>query len=65
MERDIVEKAIKSLEGGDFNCMPMVQFREPSYQFETATRNMVAKAGCKLEWKNTFRGGCWHLVPNA
>lgn len=62
MERTIVKKAIESMKGG-FNCMPIPVYRDPSYQFEAETMEMVSAAGFQLKWLDTFKGGCWHVIP--
>lgn len=65
MEKIIVEQAMKAMKEGEFNCMPMPEYRDSTYQFKTATQNMVAEAGYQLKWLNTFKGGCWHVIPAA
>ncbi|MBQ3145628.1 MAG: hypothetical protein IJB90_03560 [Clostridia bacterium] len=63
MEKSIVERAIGSIKECNFNCMPMPEFREKEYRFEDATKKMVADAGYELKWLDTFKGGCWHVIP--
>ena len=64
MERNIVKSAINSMKEAKFNCMPMPQYRDKEYKFEKATHDMAAEANCHLEWMDTFKGGCWHVIPN-
>ena len=64
-EKNIVKEAIEAMKGGDFNCMPMPEFRDKEYQFETETLNIVSEAGYRLKWLDTMKGGCWHVVAGT
>jgi len=63
-EKNIVENAINSMKECEFNCMPMPEFRDKYHQFDSDTQKMVSEANCRLEWLNTHKNGCWHVIPN-
>ena len=62
-ERRLVREAMEAMKNGQFNCMPIPEIRDSKYQFDADTHNMVSEAGCQLKWLDTFKGGCWHVVP--
>lgn len=64
-EKNIVAEAVEAMKGGDFNCMPLPEYRDKEHQFESATLEMVAEAGYRLKWFDTFKGGCWHVIAGT
>lgn len=62
MDKYIVMEALEAIKVGDYDRIPLMDFRNPSHQFETTIHNMVDKEGYMLEWLGNHKGGCWHIV---
>lgn len=59
-ERCIV---IEALAGIKNKCTPLPELREKEYVFSSSTLRIVEEAGYQLKWRDTTRGGCWHIMP--
>lgn len=55
---------IKVMKDGKFNCMPLPEFRDKEY-IDPTIKKAVTEAGFQLKWFDTFKGGCWHVIPSC
>lgn len=55
-----IEKAIEAIERGVVNCVPLSERRGATFSDEDV--ETVMKAGLRILWTDTFKGGCWHIT---